>query len=100
MLCILPSAPASVYSRDSQLEQLSTEFFLQIPAADAAIVESQENVQTKMDMLNMLSDIALTQKLLKQKKKKEREKKTVVGARYVISTITALHAYTLVCLAR
>ena len=54
---------------DSMLERFSTDFFLQIPAADTAAIATEEEIASKTAMLNMLSDIALTQKLLKQKQK-------------------------------
>ena len=55
---------------DAQLERLSTDFFLQMPSVDASIIATAEAASAKLAMLDLLGDIALTQKLLRQKKRR------------------------------
>ena len=56
---------------DSKVDLHTETFYHAIPTVNAIRIDNQELLQEKVDLINMLSDIALTQKLLKKKKRKK-----------------------------
>ena len=60
---------------DQQLQSLAESFYLAIPSVETAPITTTETLDKKIQLVNMLGDIALTQKALKKQKRDSKKKK-------------------------
>jgi poly [ADP-ribose] polymerase 2/3/4 len=60
---------------DQQLQSLTESFYLAIPSVETAAIKTKEALDRKVQLVNMLGDIALTQKALKKQKRASKDKK-------------------------
>lgn len=59
---------------DQQLQSLAESFYLCIPSVETASIKTTQVLDEKVQLVNMLSDIALTQKALKKHKRVSKSK--------------------------
>jgi hypothetical protein len=60
---------------DQQLQSLAESFYLAIPSVETAPITTTETLDKKVQLVNMLGDIALTQKALKKQRRDSKKKK-------------------------
>ena len=60
---------------DQQLQSLTESFYLAIPSVEVTTIKTLQALDKKVELVNMLGDIALTQKALKKQKRSCKSKK-------------------------